>query len=103
MSRIGRPPISHPRSRGVFVRFSGTEWGAAEQALAVEHPVAERRPTFAEWIRELVVAHSSEVLRVDVTRAGLKHQSGGVADWKRWRLAKAVRQAARRRRRSRAQ
>lgn len=101
MSRIGRPLIDHPRSRGIFVRLSSTEWGAAERALVADHPVAERRPTFAEWVRDLVVAHSSEVLRVDVTRAGLKHQRGGAADWKRWRLAKAVRQAARRRRRRR--
>jgi hypothetical protein len=82
--------------------LSATEWGAAEQALAAEHPVAERRPTFAEWIRDLVVAHTSEVLRVEVARADLRHQAGGVADWKRWRLAKAVRQAAGRRRRRRA-
>src|SRR6185295_461008 len=101
MARTGRPPIEHPRGKGAFVRFSATEWGSAVRALAMEHPVAERRPTLAEWIRDLVVAHASEVLRVEVTRAGLRHQPGGVADWKRWRLAKAVRQAAGRRRRRR--
>jgi len=47
------------------------------------------------------VAHASEVLRVDVTRAGLQRQKGGVADWKRWRIAKAVRRAAKRRRKIR--
>jgi len=84
------------------VRFADTEWGAAQRALEREHPVTARRPTLAEWVRDLVVAHSSETLGVDVTRAGLRHQKGGVPDYKRWRLARAVRQAAaRRRRRSR--
>ena len=34
MAKRGRPPVSHPRSHGVFVRFSDTEWGALQQALA---------------------------------------------------------------------
>jgi hypothetical protein len=80
------------------VRLSDTEWGALVCALEREHPVAGRRPTPAEWLRDLVVAHSSEVLGVDVTRAGLRHQQAGVANWKRWRLARAVRRAALRRR-----
>ena len=101
MPRTGRPPVAHPRHHGVFVRFADTEWGAALQALALEHPVAARRPAFGEWIRDLVIAHSSETLRVDVTRSGLRHQKGGVPNYKRWRLARAVQRAARRRRRHR--
>jgi hypothetical protein len=68
------------------------------RALESEHPVGARRPTLSEWARDLLVAHASEVLSVAVTRAGLRHQPGGVPDWKRWRLARAVRLAARRRR-----
>jgi len=64
-----------------------------------EFPVADRRPSMAEWLRDLVVAHASEVLGVDVTRAGLRHQDGGVPDWKRWRLATAVKRAVPRQRR----
>jgi hypothetical protein len=101
MARLGRPSISHPRDRGAFVRFSSTEWGAIQTALRREHPVANRRPTVPEWIRDLIIAHTSEVLEVDVTRAGLRHQKGGVADWKRWKLARAVRRAAPRRRKRR--
>ena len=98
MPRFGRPPIPHPRRHGVFVRFADTEWGSVQQALQAEHPVASRRPTLAEWMRDLVVAHASTVLTVDVTRAGLRPQVGGAPDWKRWRLAQAVRRAATRRR-----
>jgi hypothetical protein len=68
-----------------------------QQALKREHPVANRRPSLPEWIRDLIVAHSSQVLEVDVTRAGLRHQKGGVPDWKRWKLSRAVRRAASRR------
>ncbi len=101
MTKLGRPPVPHPRGQGVFVRFSNTEWGAIQEALKRDHPVANRRPTVPEWIRDLIVAHSSEVLEVDVTRAGLRHQKGGVPDWKRWKLSRAVRRAASRRRKRR--
>lgn len=97
--RSGRPPLPHTRRHGLFVRFSETEWGALLKAIENEHPMAARRPTAAEWARDLLVAHSSEVLAVEVTRAGLQAQRGGAPDWKRWRLARAVRLAARRRRR----
>jgi hypothetical protein len=83
----------------VFIRLAETEYGSLLRALEDEHPVASRRPSLSEWARDLLVAHASEVLRVAVTRAGLRHQRGGAADWKRWRLARAVRRAARRRRR----
>jgi len=98
MTTLGRPPIAHPRRRAVFVRFSDTEWGAMRRAIGADYPVHARRPTPAEWIRDLVVAHATEVLGVEVTRAGLRHLRGGVPDWKRWRLAQAVRRAAPRRR-----
>jgi len=101
MVRMGRPPLKHPRSKGLFIRLSQTEFGSLQRALESEHPVAQRRPNLSEWARELLVAHASEVLGVAVTRAALQHQEGGVADWKRWRIAKAVRQAAKRRRRIR--
>lgn len=102
MARLGRPPLAHPRRHGVFVRFSDIERGSIERALAAEHPVAARRPTLADWIRDLVVAHASAVLGIEVTRAALRHAAGGVADWKRWRLTRAVRAAAARRRKGRA-
>ena len=101
MAPRGRPPGPHPRQQGVFVRFSDTEWGALEQARHVDHPVAGRRPTLPEWIRDLVVAHASEGLRVEVTRAALRPSPGGAPNWKRWRLAQAVRRAAPRRRKPR--
>ena len=101
MVQIGRPPIPHPRQRGAFIRLSDTEWGAVLRAIEAEHPVAERRPSLSEWIRDLVVAHTSSVLGVSVTRAGLRHTPGGVADWKRWRIARAVRRAAPKRRKRR--
>ena len=82
------------------MRFSDTEWGAPQQALAIDHPVSGRRPPLPEWIRDLVVAHASAVLRVEVTRAALRPSPGGAPDWKRWRLARAVRRAAPRRRRT---
>jgi hypothetical protein len=85
----------------VFIRLADTEWGALLRAIEVEHPVAERRPTLSEWIRDLVVAHASVVLGVAVTRAGLRHARGGVADWKRWRIARAVERAAPKRRKRR--
>ena len=94
MAPRGRPPGSHSRQQGVFVRFSDTEWGALQQARHAEHPVGGRRPTLPEWIRDLVVAHASEVLRVDVTRAALWPSPGGAPNWKRWRLAQAVGRAA---------
>ncbi len=101
MAARGRPPMPYSRRQGVFVRFSDTEWGALQQALLTEHPVPGRRPTLPHWIRDLVVAHAGEVLRVEVTRAGLRHASGGAPDWKRWRIAQAVRRAAPRRRKAR--
>jgi len=101
MTRRGRPPLRHPRRAGLFIRFSETEFGSLLRALEAEHPVAQRRPNLSEWARELLVAHASQVLAVEVTRSGLRQQRGGVADWKRWRLARAVRRAAKRRRRIR--
>lgn len=101
MVRLGRPLLPHARRKGVFVRLSDTERGAAQRALEAEHPVPSRRPTVAEWIRDLVVAHAGEVLGVEVTRAALRHAEGGVADWKRWRIARSVRRAATRRRKHR--
>ena len=85
----------------MYLRFSDTEWGALHEALAREHSVARRRPNLAEWIRDLIVAHASEVLEVDVTRCGLRAARGGAPNWKRWSLARAVRRAAVRRRRRR--
>jgi len=101
MTKLGRPPVPHPRDHGVFVRFSSTEWGAIQEALKREHPVASRRPLVPEWIRDLIVAHCSEVLEVEVTRAALRHQRGGAANWKRWKLSRAVRRAVSRRRKRR--
>jgi len=101
MAKMGRPPVTHPRQHGVFVRFSDTEWGSMVEALAREHSVAARRPSFAEWIRDLMVAHASAVLEVEVTRSALRPARGGAPQWKRWRLARAVRRAASRRRRRR--
>ena len=63
--------------------------------------MAQRQPNLSEWARELLVAHASQVLGVEVTRSALQHQEGGVADWKRWRITKAVRKAAKRRRKIR--
>jgi hypothetical protein len=101
MARRGRPPEPFARYQGVFVRLSDTEWGAMQQARQTEHPVPTRRPTLPAWIRDLVVAHASEVLQVEVTRAGLRHAPGGAPNWKRWRLVRAVRRAAPRRRKPR--
>lgn len=101
MTKMGRPPLKHPRSKGLFIRFSRTEFGALLRTLRSEHPVARRRPNLSEWARELLVAHASEVLGVEVTRARIQRQKGGVAEFKRWRIAKAVRRAANRRRKTR--
>jgi hypothetical protein len=101
MAKLGRRPIPHPRRRGVFVRFSDAEWGALEQALVRDHAVASRRATVPEWIRDLVVAHASEILGVEITRAALRPRADGVPDWKRWQLARGVGRAARRRREAR--
>jgi hypothetical protein len=101
MAKIGRPPVPHPRRAGVYIRFSDTELGALERALQAEHPVAARRPDLASWLRDLAVGHATEVLQVEVTRSGLRHLQGGVPDWKRWRLARAVKRAALRRRKRR--
>ena len=101
MTKLGRPPIAYPRRHGVFVRFSDTEWGSMQQALSCEHPVASRRPTAPQWIRDLVVAHCSAVLEVEVTRSAIRAVIGGAPNWKRWRLARAVRRAASRRRKRR--
>jgi hypothetical protein len=81
------------------VRFSDTEWGALEQARGRDHSVAGRRPTLPQWIRNVVVAHGSAILGVEVTRAALRRSAGGAPDWKRWQLGRAVRRAAPRRRR----
>ena len=86
MTSRGRPPQRYPRRDGLFIRFSETEFGSLQRALESEHPVANRRPSLSQWARDLLVAHASEVLRVDVSRSGLRRQKGGVADWKRWRL-----------------
>lgn len=101
MAKLGRPPGPNPRRHGVFVRFSDTERGALAQALQRDHAVAGRRPTLPEWIRDLVIAHASEILGVEVTRAALRFSAGGVPNWKRWRLSRAVRRAVPRRRRQR--
>jgi len=101
MTQLGRPVLPHARKHGAFVRFSETEWGALQRAREVEHPLAVRRPTFPEWLRDLAVAHASQVLQVEVTRSALRHLCGGAPDWKRWRIARAVRKAAKRRRRRR--
>ena len=98
MTRTGRPPEPYARRHGLFVRLSDVEWGALVKTIENEHPVSARRPTMAEWARELLVAHASEVLTVEVSRSALRHQEGGAPNWKRWRLSKAVRQAAARRR-----
>ena len=90
--------MQYPRRAGLFIRFSDTEFGSIKRALEAEYPVAKRRPCLSQWARELLVAHASEVLGVQVSRSGLRRQKGGVADWKRWRLARAVRRAALRRR-----
>jgi hypothetical protein len=94
----GRPLEPHARRSGLFIRFSDTEMGALERALQTENPIAARRPTMSAWLRDLAVAHATEVLQVEVTRSGLRHLTGGVPDWKRWKLARAVRRAATRRR-----
>ncbi len=101
MAPRGRPPLRHPRQHGVFVRFSDTEWGALQQARRTEHSVPGRRPALPEWIRDLLIAHAGEVLGVEVTRAALRPAPGGAPNWKRWRLARAVRRAASRRRKRR--
>lgn len=99
MSDFGRPLVAHPRVHGAFIRFSDAEWGALQRALETEHPVSSRRPTLSEWLRDLAVAHATQVLQVEVTRGGVRHLDSGAPDWKRWRIAKAVRRAAKRRRR----
>ncbi len=101
MADLGRPPVPYPRLQGAFIRFSDAEWGALRRALESEFPVASRRPTLPEWLRDLAVAHATEVLQVAVTRGGIRHLEGGVPDWKRWRITRAVRRAAKRRRRRR--
>ncbi len=101
MPKLGRPRVAHPRRHGAFVRFSDTEWGALEQALLREQPVAARRPTVAEWIRDVVVGHCGVVLEAGVTRAALQPVSGGAPNGKRCGLARAVRCAASRRRKRR--
>lgn len=98
MTPRGRPKLRHPRDRAAYVRFSATEWGALKRALAAEYPVPSRRPNLSEWIRDLVVGHATEVLQVEVTRAGVRHLEGGVPDWKRWRIRRAVQRAAKQRR-----
>ena len=99
MAKMGRPPEPYPRRAGVYIRFSEPEMGALERALQAEHPVPARCPAMPAWLRDLAVAHATEVLRVEVTRAGLRHLKGGVPEWQRWKLARAVRRAAARRRR----
>ena len=94
MARTGRPVLPYARRHGAFVRFSETEWGALKRALEAEHPIAARRPTLPEWLRDLAVAHATQVLQVEVRRGSIRHLSGGAPDWKRWRIAPAVRKAA---------
>ena len=101
MAKRGRPPVPHPRHHGVFVRFSDTEWGAIQQALMRDTAVTSRHLNIPEWIRDLIVAHASEVLQVEVTRAALRSMPGGAPNWKRWSLTRAVRHAAPRRRKYR--
>src|SRR5215831_11891738 len=98
MAKMGRPPVPFPRKTGILVRVSDTELGALRRALEAEYPVASRRPTLPAWLRDLAVAHAGEVLQVEVTRSGLRHVDGGVPDWKRWKLSRAVKRAAVRRR-----
>lgn len=98
MAKLGRPPVPFPRRTGILIRFSDTELGALYRALEAEHPVAGRRPSLPAWLRDLAVAHASEVLQVEVTRSGLRHTTGGLPDWKRWKLSRAVKRAAARRR-----
>src|SRR5438034_914745 len=100
IKKTGRPRLAHPRRRGLFVRFSDTEWGALASAVKREHP-GTVRPTLADWTRDLLVAHASQVLGVAVTRTDLRHQRGGVPNFKRWRIARAVKRAAASRRRTR--
>src|SRR5262249_38774177 len=99
--RPGRPPTAHPRDAGLFIRFSDVEWAALERARAKEFPVPSRRPAVAAWLRELAVGHASAVLGVHVTRSGIRADEGGAPNWQRWRLAKAVQRAARKRRKTR--
>lgn len=98
MAKMGRPKLPFPRRAGILVRLSDTELGALQRALEAEHPVASRRPKLAAWLRDLAVAHAGEVLQIEVTRSGLRHAKGGVPDWKRWKLSRAVKRAAVRRR-----
>jgi hypothetical protein len=98
MARIGRPPEPFPRRLGLYVRFSDAELGALRRALYSEFPVASRRPSLVAWLRDLAVAQATEILRVEVTRAGLRRMRGGLPDWKRWKLARLVKRAATRRR-----
>lgn len=98
---MGRPPEKHPRGHVVSVRFSDTEWGALVRALAAEYPGRSSRPPLSEWIRDFLIAHATDALGVQVTRAGIRHERGGVPDFKRWKIDRAVKRAAGRRRRRR--
>jgi hypothetical protein len=84
------------RPRGV-----GRAGGPAPSARPLPARLCPVQVPQSEWIRDLMVAHAGEVLRVEVTRARLPHAPGGVPNWKRWRLARAVRRAAPRRRKPR--
>lgn len=99
MTKGGRPPTEYPRCNGIYIRFSDTEIVALQRALESSNPVADRRPSLAEWLRNLAVAHASEVLQVQVMRSGLHHLQKDMPNWKRWKLTKSVRLAAARRRR----
>ena len=95
---MGRPRSAYPRNHLVGIRFSDTEWGALHQALEREFPVLDRRPKLVEVLRDLAVAYASDVLSVKITRAGTRHERGGVASFKQWKIAKAVKRAGKRRR-----
>lgn len=97
---MGRPRARFPRRRGLFVRFSDVEWESFKKALEAWEPVKSRRPNLSEAGREVLLAWASSVLRVEVGRAGLGRQKGGVSDFKRWRLRKAVKRNLQSRRRS---
>jgi len=95
--KLGPPPLAYPRRQGTFVRFLEAEWGAVQQALPRERPVATRRSSVPEWIPDPVVAPPSVELEVEVTRSALHPLAGGAANWERRRLGRAVPRAAPRR------
>src|SRR5215471_1102813 len=89
-----RFPLRAPLPRCRLTRARRPLARALEQALRTEHPMAKRRPTIAAWLRDLAVAHASEVLEVEVTPSGLRQAADRIPDWKRWKLSRAVKRAA---------